>query len=861
MHNNRTEAVTIPQLKLRISIGDKNLGKAKNKTATWAQLISKMSEPMVDIRHTLPQYLNLSKERQAELKNQGWFVGGHCDEGIRQIGKIKERWVVTLDVDECSQAHVFDMECGLMELSKYEFFAYSTRKHTPEKPRLRVIIPLDSPCEAEAYHALSRILAEKFDVSMESIDPVSYRVTQLMYWPSVCKDADFYVFHNSGEVCSPEDVLNEFGDWQDHTKLPRSERDTSGHAAAGKKPEDPETKEGLVGAFCRSYDVTAAINEFLSEIYIDPVETHHGIRYTYAGGTTSHGAIVYDDGKFLYSNHMHDPAAGHSQNSFDLVRIHLFNDLDKKVKEGTSPMSMPSVKAMLDFLADDKEIAKELRASKYDLESMFREPVDDDDVFQDLGQGDDSEEDDDDLTDWTDELDANAEGVIKPVMNNVVLILMNDPRFKKCVRRNLFSNRQVYMDELNLKPFKCDPLPNTDRVNGSLWTDTHTLYVKMMLESPRGKQKPGYGLQLSKENLNSAIELAGARQAFHPVKDYLHSLKWDGKKRAEKLFITYLGAADNEYHREVCRLTLLAAVTRIFEPGHKFDFMPVLEGMQGKRKSTFVKVLAKNWFSEMDHVDDKNKAIETMSGSWILEFNEMQQFSRADVNRVKAFLSATDETTRLAYERNPRKFLRQCIFIGTTNQKEYLKDETGNRRFWPVLCEILRIDIDKLKRNVDQIWAEVATWYFELREAQPFGDLPLYLKDESLIDFATALQASRKPETPEEILAGQIEHWLSQPITLNELKGTLASEEDPFSEDKSRCAERVRTCSAEIYEKVLGNDRKRLSSDKTAQFQIGKAMQFVQGWARMSKPSYYGSYGKQAVMYERTKTQSEDDEL
>ncbi len=353
MDNNKLHQIMVADKKLRISIGDKNLGKVKNKSATWGKLIEKMSVPQVDLNHTLDQYLKLSVERQGELKNVGFFVGGNCDNGIRRVGSVKERWVVTLDVDECGPGHILDLEMENTELVPFEFFVYSTRKHTSAKPRIRIIIPLAQACEAEAYHALSRILGEKFDPSMESLDPVSFRVTQLMYWPSVCKDAEFYTFHNKGDLVQPKQILEAFGDWEDHTKLPRSERDESQYSAAGKKPEDPEDKDGLVGAFCRTYDVPAAIDEFLSDVYVDPIESHGGTRYTYAGGTTAHGAIVYDDGKFLYSNHMHDPASGHSQNAFDLVRIHLFGDLDKKAREGTTPMSMPSVKAMLEKLVAD----------------------------------------------------------------------------------------------------------------------------------------------------------------------------------------------------------------------------------------------------------------------------------------------------------------------------------------------------------------------------------------------------------------------------------------------------------------------------------------------------------------------------
>lgn len=863
MDSNKMHQIMVADKKLRISIGDKNLGKVKNKSATWGKLIEKMSQPQVDLNHTLEQYLKLSVERQGELKNVGFFVGGHCDNGVRRIGSVKERWVVTLDVDECGPGHLMDIEMENTALTPYEFFVYSTRKHTFAKPRIRIIIPLAKACEAEAYHALSRILGEKFDHTMESLDPVSYRVTQLMYWPSVCKDAEFYTYHNRGEMVEPLKVLEEFGDWQDHTKLPRSERDETQYNAAGKKPEDPELKDGLVGAFCRTYDVPAAIDEFLSDIYVDPIESHGGTRYTFAQGTTAHGAIVYDDGKFLYSNHMHDPASGHSQNAFDLVRIHLYGDLDKKAREGTTPMSMPSIKAMLEKLGDDVAVKRALQESNYDMATMFREDMDDEGVFSEVQD----DEDDDKLSgpeakhgNWLDHLDLNNEGVIKPTMNNVVKILKNDPRFKGCIQRNLFSQQHVYMNPLDLKGFDTLDLENDDPINGSLWTDTHTLYVKSMLESPRGKNRPGYGLYVTKENLNAAIDMAASQQRFHPVKSYLESVNWDGKKRAERVFIEYLGAEDNPYHREVCRLTLLAAVTRIFEPGHKFDYMPILEGLQGKGKSTFVSVLAHNWFREMGSFDDKNKSVEAMSGAWILEFAELHVFSKTEITRVKEFLSAKDETTRLAYAKNPRKFYRQCIFIGTTNQKEYLKDETGNRRFWPVLCTIFRINTDKLKRNLDQIWAEVVAMYRKAREDRPFGDLDLYLRDGDLLDFAVEMQKSRKAESQEEVLANQIIDWLEKPISAEEAKGQFVGEVSPFDEDLDEVFYRTKTCSVEIYEKVLGNERKRLSVDKSAQFLISKAMQQIPGWGRASKQGYFGSYGKQMVIYEKISEKINDDD-
>lgn len=866
MNNKSSAALEAVNPKLRISIGEKNLGKVSNKTTTWVKLIGRMSQPLVDVRHTLEQYLKLDLNRQGQLKNVGFFVGGHCDKGVRRVGSIKERWLITLDVDECNPGHVFDLECGMTELSQYEFFVYSTRKHTSQKPRIRIIIPLAEPCDADSYHALTRIVAEKFDVSMESIDPVSYRATQLMYWPSVCKDAEFYTHHNRGILLNAADVLEDFGDWQDHTKLPRSERDESHHVAAGKKPEDPETKDGLVGAFCQTYDVISAIETYLSDVYIDPIETPQGIRYTYANGSTSHGAIVYDDGKFLYSNHMHDPASGHSQNAFDLVRIHKFGEADLKAKEGTTPMAMPSVKEMIGFLESDVAVKRALRDKNYDLSSFNRDEVDDDDAFDEISDEDDDEElsgsGRSQITDenWTDHLDLNSEGIIKPTMHNAVLILMHDPRMKLAVRKNLFKNGVVYFRELGLRDYNCEPVPVIDAVNGSDWTDVHDLYIKMMLESPRGKNKPGYGLRLPEKDLLHAIALASEKQAFHPVREYLSSLKWDGKKRMANLFIDYLGADDNDYHREVSRLTLLAAVTRVFEPGHKFDYMPILEGAQGKRKSKFVETLAKNWFREMGDFEDKNRSIESMTGAWILEFGELQQFNRSDIQRIKAFLSSASETSRLAFAKRAGTFKRQCVFIGTTNESEYLRDTTGNRRFWPVFCRVESINIEKLQRNVDQIWAEAVVLYNTMRFDQPCGELPLYMEDKQLEAEAGLVQESRKIISNEEILADQIETWLDTPCSKEQTNGVFALGDDDAWGDETEKFQRNVTCSTEIYEKVLGLDRRKIATDRTSQLLISKAFQFISGWERSSQQGRYGQYGKQKVLYVRV-PRNDGDEL
>ena len=162
---------------------------------------------------------------------------------------------------------------------------------------------------------------------------------------------------------------------------------------------------------------------------------------------------------------------------------------------------------------------------------------------------------------------------------------------------------------------------------------------------------------------------------------------WDnlGPRR---LFVDYLGCPEDEYHRETARLFLLGAVARAFCPGHKFDFVPILEGAQGAGKSTFIRILGLDWAGELA-VDfhDNNKVIEAMQGLWIIEIAELQGFSKADTTTLKATVSRTHDKARLAWDRNPRDYPRQCVFIGSTNDDDYLRDPTGGRRFWPIRCK------------------------------------------------------------------------------------------------------------------------------------------------------------------------------
>jgi hypothetical protein len=450
---------------------------------------------------------------------------------------------------------------------------------------------------------------------------------------------------------------------------------------------------------------------------------------------------------------------------------------------------------------------------------------------------------------WLELLDFNEEGAIRPTLHNVELVVRHDPRLTGLPQINEFTQETVQRQTPGRKAARRrNPAKETrqlggrvwevkDKLNGDLWSDDRDFAIRSILEAP--KTQGGYGVKVTDRDLRAAIVLSAHQNAFHPVREYLEGLQWDGVARAEALFIDYVGAADNAYHRAAARMMLVAAVCRVFEPGHKFDFAVILEGLQGKRKSTFIRILGRNWYAELDgDFHDAKQMIELMQGAWILEIPELTGFSKADVRAIKAFMSRQTDRARLAYARRAGSFPRQCIFIGSTNDREYLKDDTGGRRFWPVACEVEEIDTDALERHVDQVWAEAFAIYREMRARQPHGTLPLYLAGAALQE-ALGLQESRRVETEADAIAGLIGEWLERPLTT----GSFDDDTDENGESRYRSE----TCLIEIWTECLGNDAASYLKNRQAQLSLSKAMQLVQGWSLAGSKSFAAPYGKQKM--------------
>ncbi len=305
----------------------------------------------------------------------------------------------------------------------------------------------------------------------------------------------------------------------------------------------------------------------------------------------------------------------------------------------------------------------------------------------------------------------------------VLLSIMN----KDQALCNLFAYNEFTCDIEFMKAPPWDPL----LVHGKLVTDKDEVRLKVYLS-----QK--YAFEPNTKLIGEAIIEMSAVNHYHPVCDYIRPIIWDQTSRIEEWLIKSAGSPDNAYTRTVSRKTIVAAVARVFKPGCKFDYMLVLEGIQGLGKSMLISNLSGKWFTEINITETNKDTVDKMRGKWILEVGEMIAARKADVDHLKNFITCASDRARLAYRRNTEDFPRQSIFIGTTNpsgDNSYLRDDTGNRRFWPIECNG-KIDVAWIRENRDQLFAEA---YAAFRAGEE-----LYINDENIIQMAVREQEHRQ---------------------------------------------------------------------------------------------------------------------
>ncbi len=774
----------------------------QNKKLRWSEFLDQLLST-TRTKETIQDYFKMGREEQDTIKDVGGFVGGWLKGGRRKTGCVEHRTLLTLDAD-LAQADLLDM----FDLSYGRAAAvYSTHKHTPEKPRLRFIAPLCRPVTAEEYEAIGRRVAH--DLGIDQFDDTSYQPTRLMFYASTAADGEFFKDFRDGPWLDPDAVLGQYHDWRDMSYWPVSSRMTDIRKRAAKKQGAPQEKPGLVGAFCRCYDIGAAIEKFLPEVYTACALPG---RYTYAKGSTAAGLVLYDDGLFAYSNHATDPASGKLCNAFDLVRVHLYGDRDEDVPPDTPMSRRPSFLAMQDLAAKDTEVKRLLNRERLErAKADFEDPAEDAD--------DES---------WVDELEVDRKGRVLSTIDNVYIILLHDPLLKGAVSYNDLKVRPVALQDL---PWRAV----ADHINGSTWTDADDSALRWYLEK--------YYKLTGKEKIMDGMLRTAKTNAIHPIRDYLEELSWDGSPRLDTLLVDYLGADDTPYTRAVTRKTFMAAVARIFEPGCKFDYVLVLAGPQGRGKSTLVAKMAKGWYTDSLAGIGTKEAYEGLQGYWLVELGELAAMRKLEIETIKNFISKQVDSYRAAYGRRVEDHPRQCVFIGTTNSTAFLRDDTGNRRFWPVrlgeLAPAKTVWGDLTQPVIDQLWAEAVALY---RAGEPLTLPP---------ELAVNAQEQQREFTEDDPRTGEVQLYLDTLLPADWGRRDKESRQGWFAESEEiravGVALRERVCVAEIWAECFsrGMGRGLGTMKRQDANELRAIMRQMPGWRELPDKARFGPYGVQ----------------
>jgi putative DNA primase/helicase len=759
-----------------------------NKTTTFDDLKARLKTP-IRTTETVEEYSKMAKSARDAAKDHGGFVGGSLIGGRRKIDTVEKRSMVALDGDRITPEFLDNYE----NLCPYTSALYTTHSSTPDNPRVRLVFPLTRDVAPEEYVAVARYLAQSLNI--EYFDECSYQPNQLMYWPSCPSNGTFVYKETDGGWLDPDVILSAHPEWQDPTRLPTSSRESKANTTQQKKVQDPLTKSGVVGLFNRTYyPITKALETFLSDVY-EP--TTNPERWHLIESNSMAGVEIKED-KFVYSHHAKDPAYLQLCNAFDIVRIHRFGDLDEK----------KSFSAMCDFAMQQDDV--KLAAS----EERMKDAQSD---FTDAGD-----------SDWKKKLKYMSRStLLQNTVYNLNLILANDPDFQNFAFNEMANRIQV-----------TGPLP-WDRPEGNeFWRDADTAQLKSIIDIRY--------LPFSSRNYDVSFTKTADDRHFHPIRDYLDSLpEWDGIERVEDLFIRYLLADDTEYVRTVTRKTFAAAVARIYEPGTKFDCVPVLDGDQGIGKSSIVKdLVTSDYYSEtlsLTDMDDKSGA-EKLQGFWVVEIGELAGMKKADIEKVKAFLSTSDDKYRPSYGKVVESHPRQCVIIATVNgERGYLRDITGNRRFWIIKCH------QKKQRkvwNFDENYR--AQFWAEAKQIWKSGE-KLYLEG----DVLEAAEKEQRGAMEADERVGMVEEYLNTPVPANWDEMDLYARKNFLqgsefgSPDHGELHLRNEISNAEIWCECFNKNLPELKSSDS--YLIAALMTQVDGWERTNDRKKQAFYGRQRI--------------
>jgi hypothetical protein len=745
----------------------------------------KLEKP-IRTQETTAEYKTMSKIKQGNVKDVGGFVGGYLKDGIRKSINVESRSLITLDIDSIT-ANV-DIWENFKTAINHAAVMYSTHSHTKEAPRFRIIMPLSRAVTSDEYSAISRLIAA--DIGIEYFDDTTYEPSRLMYWPSIPADGKYIFEYLDATWIDADKQLARFRDWRNCAEWPHSSRITELHKKSAKAQGDPHAKDSIIGAFCRVYSIEDAIEKYIPDVYS---RGENETRYSYMGGSTTGGLIIYDEGKFAYSHHATDPASERLCNAFDLIRIHKFREMDEDVKPGTPAGKFPSYQAMKSLALNDSAVKDEFIREKFD----------------------------DDFDENPAKLQLDAKGKVVNTIDNIVLILTNDKKLKNKYYYDEFKDKFTLNGDLPWMKFN-------ERMSNS-WTDADDAGLRAYIE----KVYKIYSIR----KILDAVEIAMQMEKRHPIRDYLNGLVWDGAERADTLFIDYLGAEDSLYTREVTRKAFIGAAARIYEPGCKHDHTLVLVGPQGCFKSTTIAKLGKGWYSDSLYTVVGKDAYEQLQGAWIIEIGEMAAMRKAELEQMKHFISKQSDSYRAAYAHKSEEHPRQCAFFGTTNDEEFLRDSTGARRFWPVEVSMRGQELGAglTPEIVDQVWAEIVSHY---KAGENW-----YL----IAGTKNAAEIIQDEFTERNVKQGLIEDFLEIPLPDNWEAMSLDERRlyfnGGFNDTPCGGSVRMKVCALEIWQELFYSIPAAFT--QTQAREINNILRRIKGWKSKPLVSCGKMYGRQ----------------
>ncbi len=769
---------------MKIAYGDSRTArKWKNNEISWEDFCKRVSTTQYTTE-TVEEYRKMTKARRDAIKDVGGYVAGHLKDGRRKVGHVICRSMLTLDMDN-GMPGILD---ELKMLTDYRMCIYSTHKHTPDAPRLRLVIPMSREVSEDEYPEVGRKVAQ--EIGMDLFDDSTYEPNRLMYWPSTSSNGEYVYEVLDGELLDPDVYLAKYDDWRDISTWPVSSRESEVVKAAVNKVADPLGKEGIVGVFCRTYTIRDAIEKFLPDVY-EPSAMDG--RYDYIPADSSAGVQIIEE-KFSYSHHATDPACGMLLNAFDVVRVHKFPDDDPK----------KSFNAMAEFASSDDQVKLN--------------------IFSERQQEASAEFDEEDPDAWKTQLTYQKKTAqIENTLHNLKLIMENDDAMKQIVFNQLADGMEIR-----------DPVPW--KHPSKFWRDADDAQLICYVDEKYGT--------FSQRNYSIAVAKVVDDRSYHPIRDFFKSLpEWDGVKRVETALVDYLAAEDTPYVRAVTRKLLCAAYVRVHNPGAKFDNMIVLNGDQGIGKSTFISKLGGEWYSGSLNLSDMNDktAAEKLQGYWILEIGELAGMKKADLDKVKAFISRQDDKYRASFGRRVTPHPRQCVFFGTTNNENgYLRDITGNRRYWNVKVtgkgkhKAWELDED----TVAQIWAEV-------KVIAKAGE-KLYLPPE-LEEFARDEQrAAMERDDREGLVVEYLEMLLPEgweSMDVYKCRDYVRDTDDPTR--KEGVTKRTEVSNIEIWAECFGKPKEDMKNADS--YAISAIMARLGGWVKTGRTKNIPIYGKQRI--------------